>query len=475
MEPQRYWAQPLETSLAAFESTLNGLSSASAAERLEKTGPNSLKTKRRQTPLALFAVQFKSPIVIILIIATALSALLGEWVNAAIIGVIVVTSAALSFYQEYNAGDAAARLIASVQVTASVLRDGVAQPIPIEQVVPGDVLLLAAGSLIPADALVIEAVDLNVNQALLTGETFPVEKMPGVVTQDGLAARTNTVFKGTSVSNGCGTVLVVATGTATAFGQIAVRLELRPPETEFERGIRRLGSLLSEVMFVLVLSIFALNVYFQRPVLDSLLFSVALAVGLTPQLLPAIININLSKGSQRMAKDGVIVRRLNAIENFGSMDVLCTDKTGTLTLGVVKLNGAFDPTGQPSEAVLQMAAINARYQSGLDDPLDQAILESRTPEVADYGKVDEIPYDFVRKRLSVIYRHDGRVTMATKGALANVLAVCSSVQAGDSTQPLDEARRAEIQQCFASWSAQGYRVLGVGFRDVPAGPNVFFH
>lgn len=475
MKSQRYWAQPLESALAAFESALNGLSSASAAERLEQTGPNTLKAKHRQTPLALFLGQFKSPIVIILIIATALSALLGEWANAAIIGVIVIASAALSFYQEYNAGNAAAQLIATVQVTASVLRDGTAQPIPVEQVVPGDIVLLSAGSLIPADALVIEATDLNVNQALLTGETFPVEKTPGVVTQDGLAARTNTVFMGTSVSNGRGKALVVATGAATAFGQIAVRLELRPPETEFERGIRRLGYLLSEVMFVLVLGIFALNVYFQKPVLDSLLFSVALAVGLTPQLLPAIININLSKGSQRMAKDGVIVRRLNAIENFGSMDVLCTDKTGTLTLGIVKLNDAFDVGGQPSEAVLQLAAINARYQSGLNDPLDQAILESFTPEVADGDKVDEIPYDFVRKRLSVIYRHDGRVTMTTKGALANVLEVCSSVRVDGEAQPLDAAQQAGIQQHFADWSAQGYRVLGVAFRDVPADQTVFHH
>lgn len=472
---QPYWRQTPETLLAQLNSQAGGLSSADAAQRLATYGPNTLRARRRETPLLLFLNQFKSPIVLILIFATLLSALLGDWLDALIISLIVLGSALLSFVQEYNADNAVARLMATVQVTATALRDGKAQAVPTAYVVPGDVVLLAAGSLIPADAVLLEANDLHVNQAVLTGETFPVEKTPGVVTGDGLAARTNTLFMGTSVSNGAGRALVVTTGKATAFGQIAASLELRPPETEFERGIRHLGYLLSEVMFVLVLAIFALNVYFQKPILDSLLFSLALAVGLTPQLLPAVINVNLAKGSQRMAKEGVIVRRLNAIENFGSMDVLCTDKTGTLTAGVVQLDSALDTTGQPSDEVFRLAYCNAYFQSGLDNPLDKAILAARPVEMAGSEKVDELPYDFQRKRLSIIYRAGDRVTMTTKGALANILAICSTIRVGDETQALGEAQLAAIQQRFAGWSGQGYRVLGIASKAVPAGQRQFTH
>ncbi|MCA9910917.1 MAG: HAD-IC family P-type ATPase, partial [Anaerolineae bacterium] len=246
-----------------------------------------------------------------------------------------------------------------------------------------------------------------------------------------------------------------------------------PPETEFERGIRRLGFLLTQVMFVLVLVILTLNVYFNKPVLDSLLFSVALAVGLTPQLLPAIININLSKGSQRMAKEGVIVRRLNAIENFGSMDILCTDKTGTLTKGVVQLDGALDVSGNPSDMVFQAAGLNAHFQSGLKNPLDEAILSQGLPGLDGVAKYDEIPYDFVRKRLSIAVSDATGVRMITKGALANILEVCSAVLVADQAQPLDTAQRTAIQQRFADWSSKGYRVLGVATRTFSAAPVAF--
>ncbi|MDL1902306.1 magnesium-translocating P-type ATPase, partial [Anaerolineae bacterium CFX9] len=446
-----------------------------AADRLQKTGANTLKTKHQTGPLMLFLNQFKSPIVLILIFATIMSGLLGDTVDAIIIGLIVLGSAILSFVQEYNAGNAAAKLMQTVQMMVTVCRDGQSQSIPAEAVVPGDIMLLSAGSLVSADAVLLEANDLHVNQAVLTGETFPVEKQPGVVTSDGLSDRTNTVFMGTSVSNGTGRALVVSTGKATAFGQVAARLELRPPETEFERGIRHLGYLLSEVMFILVIVIFTLNVFFQKPVLDSLLFSVALAVGLTPQLLPAIININLSKGSQRMAKEGVIVRRLNSIENFGSMDVLCTDKTGTLTEGVVQLDGAFDSTGQPSENVFELAYLNSHFQSGLNNPLDEAILAKQTLAIEGIRKIDEIPYDFHRKRLSIIYRLNESTIMTTKGALANILEVCSTIQTGADIQPLDDTQQAHIQKQFAQWSGQGYRVLGVAFKAITVNQQQFHH
>jgi Mg2+-importing ATPase len=324
--------------------------------------------------------------------------------------------------------------------------------------------------------LVIEANDFFVNQAVLTGETFPVEKTPGIIAEKaGLAERTNVVFMGTNVSSGSARVLIVQTGLLTAFGQIADRLTLRPPETEFERSIRRLGYLLTEVMFVLVLGIFFVNVLFHKPVLDSLLFSIALAVGLTPQLLPAIININLSRGSQEMAKHGVIVRRLESIENFGSMDILCTDKTGTLTQGVVQLDGALDVNGEASARVGLYAYLNAHMQTGLPNPLDKAIVSKAADGAGDYAKVDEIPYDFIRKRLTVVVTRDNTAgTMITKGALDCVLTVCARVQMGDEEKALDDGMQTQIHARFEAWSAQGYRVLGVAVKPVSAKVHPFY-
>lgn len=353
-QPDSPWSQPVETLLAALRSSPDGLTGDEARTRLAQGGPNTLETGRHARWPELLLAQFKSPIVLILLFATVVSAILQDWVDAAIILAIVGGSAALSFSQEYRAGNAAEKLRSQIRIKATVLRDAASRLVPAEEIVPGDVVLLSAGNLIPADGVVLEARDFFVSQAALTGETFPVEKMPGVAPERAsLAERTNIVFMGTSVRSGTARALIVQTGRSTAFGQIARKLQLRPPETEFEAGIRRLGYLLSETTFLLVLAVFAVNVFFRKPVVDSLLFSLALAVGLTPQLLPAIININLSRGAQRMAGAGVIVRRLTAIENFGSMDVLCTDKTGTLTEGVVRLDGALDAAGQPSDRVLQ--------------------------------------------------------------------------------------------------------------------------
>jgi Mg2+-importing ATPase len=463
-----YWSQAPDRLTEAVHSAPDGLTTADARQRLVQFGPNELEPKERATPLKLFLSQFKSPIVLILLFATGVSAATQEWVDAVIILAIVLGSALLSFSQEYSASNAAERLRAQVTVRATVLRDRQPQSIPAEEVVPGDVALLSAGSLVPADGVLLEGRDFYVNQAVLTGETFPVEKRPGAVAAGaGLTERSNCVFMGTNVRSGSARVLVVHTGAATAFGQIADRLALRPPETEFERGIRRFGFLLTEVMFVLVLIVFAVNVFLHKPVLDSLLFSIALAVGLTPQLLPAIISINLSKGSQTMATHGVIVRRLESIENLGSMDVLCTDKTGTLTAGVVQLDGALDVQGQPSEEVFRYAYLNARLQTGLANPLDEAIVAHAQLDLGSVVKVDEVPYDFVRKRLSVVVQQGERRVLVTKGALDNVLAVCTQAQEGGSPVALDDARRAQIQQRFTTWSGQGFRVLGLAIREVP--------
>jgi P-type Mg2+ transporter len=333
------------------------------------------------------------------------------------------------------------------------------------------VVLLSAGSLIPADAVVLEAKDFYVSQAVLTGETFPVQKVPGTVSaQAGLAERANCVFMGTSVRSGTARALVAATGRATVFGQIADKLALRPPLTEFERGIQRFGYLLTRIMLVMVMVVLAINIFMHKPPIESLLFALALAVGLTPELLPAIISITLSHGAKRMAKLGVIVRRLNSIENLGSMDVLCTDKTGTLTAGVVQLDGAFDVTGRPSAQVLRLASINAKFQTGMTNPLDEAVSAGANKAGVDLNgvsKIDEIPYDFVRKSLSVVAADaSGKRTLVTKGALDNVLGMCTSVQTDAGTAPLDAAARAQIDARFEQWSGQGFRVLGVASRAV---------
>lgn len=458
-----------DEALRRLEARPAGLSAAEAASRLLRAGEHPQPRRRWLVALGLFLNQFKSAIVLILLFATVASAFLGDWIDAVIILVIVLGSAILSFSQEYRANTAAAALRAQVALKATVLRDGAPAVIPADQVVPGDVVLLSAGSLIPADGLVIEANDFFVNQAVLTGETFPVEKQPGVLAEGvSLAARTNAIFQGTTVRSGSARALVTETGAGTAFGQIAGRLALRPPETEFERGIARLGYLLTEIMLVLVLAIFALNVLFQKPVIDSLLFSIALAVGLMPQLLPAIININLSKGSQAMARRGVIVRRLESIENFGSMDILCTDKTGTLTLGVVQLDGALDATGEPSAQVLRYAMLNAAFQTGLLNPLDEAILKAADIDPGGYTKVDEIPYDFTRKRLSVVVHAPGQPAplLITKGALEGVLAACTQLDAALGAHPLTPDALAQLHGRYADWSAQGYRVLGVAAKPV---------
>ena len=479
--PNPFWSQPLDRLLTSLNSSAAGLSSAEAARRLQQVGPNTLKAGRQVTALGLLLNQFKSPLVLILVFAVIVSAFAQEWIDATIILVIILSSSLLGFWQEYRASNAVAQLQARVTIKATVLRDGKPQAIPAEAVAPGDVVLLSAGSLIPADGLLLEANDFFVSQAVLTGETFPVEKKvthnAGEVAETaGLAGRTNCVFMGTSVRSGTAHALIVQTGAATAFGQIAERLKLRPPETDFEHGIRRFGYLLTVVMLTLVVATFAINVFFQRPAIEALLFAIALAVGMAPELLPAIISINLAKGAQVMAKSGVIVRRLSAIENLGSMDVLCTDKTGTLTAGVVQLDGALDVQGQPSAAVQRDAYLNAIFQTGLANALDEAIIANAQAAgltTATASKIDEIPYDFVRKRLSiVIQEEDGQQRLISKGALDNVLAVCTQVQDEQGPVLFDAAHEKQIRQRYAAWSAQGYRVLGVATKPVTLAANL---
>ncbi|MDD2729282.1 magnesium-translocating P-type ATPase [Malikia sp.] len=464
-----YWSRPAEALLKELAGDPHGLSQHEAAARLKQYGPNSLKAVKHATALGLFVNQFRSPLVLILMAASLISLLAAEWVDAAVVLAIVLGSTLLGFTQEYVASHAIEKLRSKVVVHTLAWRDGQTRELPADRLVPGDVVQLSAGSLIPADGLVLVANDCFVNQAVLTGETFPAEKTSGVVAATaGLAERSNCVFMGTSVSSGSAQVLIVRTGQASVFGQIAGKLALRPPLTEFERGLQRFGNLLTRIMLVMVVVVLAINILLAKPAIDSLLFALALAVGLTPELLPAIVSITLSHGAKRMARKGVIVRRLNSIENLGSMDVLCTDKTGTLTAGVVELDAALDAAGQASPAVLQLAALNAQFQTGLVNPLDEAVLAASHQagvEGAAWSKIDEIPYDFVRKCLSVVVADaSGARQLITKGALDKVLDRCVSV--GEQSVVLDASWRGQIEARYDEWSAQGYRVLGVATRPV---------
>jgi P-type Mg2+ transporter len=478
--PAVYWSLTPEQLLSNLRASREGLQPADAERRLKEYGANTIKAQRQASALRLLLSQFKSPLVLILIFAAIVSGIVGEWLDASIVLAIVLGSTILGFVQEYRASSAVEKLRSQVTIKSNVLRGGQARMLPSEQVVAGDIVLLCAGSLIPADGIVLEANDFFVNQAVLTGETFPVEKKPGIVPPNAsLTERINCVFMGTSAPSGTARVLIVETGKATVFGQVAEKLRLRPPETEFERGIRHFGSLLTQVMLVMVVIVLAVNIFLAKPLFDSLLFSLALAVGLTPELLPAIISITLSHGAQQMAKRGVIVRRLTSIENFGSMDVLCTDKTGTLTEGVVSLDGALDAQGQPSDAVLRYAYLNAHFQTGLNNPLDEAIQSAAQKAGVDIGavqKVDEIPYDFVRKRLSVVTAEaQGSRTLITKGALDSILSICSGVQSGDEVRALDAATQAEIQKRYSEWSEKGFRVLGLAVKTADRQAEAYSH
>ena len=468
-DPQldHFWSQPVEVLMSRVQSHPEGLTSVESQRRLGEHGANVLTQHPGPSVLGLMARQFNSPLVLILVGASVISMVATEWVDAAVVLAIVLLSTLMGFAQEYVAHTAMEQLRAHLGLSVTVLRDGREQIAPLTEVVPGDVVQLSAGSLVPGDGVVLSSKDCFVNQSVLTGESVPVEKTPGHSAPDAtLTQRHHAVFMGTSVSSGTARMLVVQTAGRTQLGLLADRLTRQPPATAFEQGVQRLGYLLTRIMLVMVILVLGLHLVMQRPAMDSLLFALALSVGLTPELLPAIVSITLSHGAQRMAGLGVIVRRLNAIENLGSMDVLCTDKTGTLTVGVMQLDGALDAMGQPSAAVLQTAALNARWQTGLASPLDQAIL-AKMPEPGEsldhWRQLDEIPYDFERKCLSVVMMSpQGEVVLITKGALRQVLARCT--RWGPEGHELDATVRADLERRFSQWSEQGYRVLGVASR-----------
>ena len=470
--PAPYWNRNPSELAVEMGSGARGLASAEAAERLRRHGANSVREQPRVTALRLLLRQFESPLVLILVFGASISLVLRDWIEASIILAIVLGSTLLGFAQEYRASTAVAALRRRLALTVQVVRDGVPQTIPASAVVPGDVVRLAAGNLVPADGVILEAKDFLVTEASLTGESFPVEKYRGTLPADTpLAGRTNCVFLGTSVRSGSATVLIVTTGRDTAFGAIASRLQEQTPETEFTRGVRQFGYLLVRVMIVMVVFVLVVNEVLGRPTLESLLFAVALAVGISPELLPAIVSVTLSRGARAMAACGVIVRRLEAIEDLGSMDVLCTDKTGTLTEGAITLDAAVDPEGRASSELLRLAYLNAAFETGIDNPLDAAIAaagEKAGMTTGGHRKVDEIPYDFIRKRLTIVTAHEGdgeRHRIVTKGAFVNVLAACTTLARGGALVPLDEALRERLHAYYRQKGTDGFRVLAVATRQ----------
>jgi Mg2+-importing ATPase len=470
LKPPVWWLEPLPASAGESQDTASGLSAAEARSRLASCGPNLFREQSEKSLLRQYLSRFKNPLVLILLVASAVSALTGEVTNFVIISCIVLLSVTLDFVQEHRANAAAKKLRQSVSVRTSIWRDGKAQEVPVTEVVPGDVVLLSAGDLIPADGRVLVANDFFVKQALLTGEPYPVEKHPGALpaTATDLQEATNAVFMGTSVISGSARMLVVKTGANTAIGAIADSLSGDSQPTSFELGTRRFGMLIMRLTVLMVMFVLLVNAFFHKPWLESFLFAVALAVGLTPELLPMVISVTLSRGALRMAKKHMIVKRLSAIQDLGSMDVLCTDKTGTLTEAKIRLERHVDAEGRPSDRVLELAYFNSFFETGLKSPLDEAILDHQHIEIGAWKKIDEVPFDFERRRVSVLIDNGQARWLVVKGAPDEIVGLCTHYETSgaERQQALDATALAAISSQQHALEAEGFRVLGIAWRQV---------
>src|SRR5512135_893667 len=463
-----FWDKPLQVLLQLLQATPAGLTTDEAKRRLHLYGPNSLVQESRFAGLLAFLRFFANPLVVILVVASGISLALKDEVGGTIIIAMVLLSVLLNFFMEFQARHAVEEIRKQVATTAAVMRDGREQELPIAELVPGDIIRLNAGDLVPADARLLDVKDLHVRESALTGESLPVEKAAHDLPEGkhAIADADNSVFLGTAVQTGLGTAVIVRTGRSTALGVIAQRLAARPPETEFGRGIRHFGLMITRVIMLLVLFVLLVNIIFKRPLLESFLFSVALAVGMTPEMMPMIITVTLAQGARRMARKKVLVKQLAAIEDFGSVEILCSDKTGTLTEGEIVLDRHVDVQGKDDENVLLSIYLNSYFEAGIKSPLDDAILKHERPRIVEYEKVEEIPFDFNRKRLSVVVRRGDEHLLITKGEAESIFAICQTVSVDGAPQPFDDSRRAEAAETFQRLSADGYRTLGVAVRQV---------
>jgi Mg2+-importing ATPase len=466
--PSGLLSSPIEDALARLGTSRDGLPQAEAERRLETYGRNELVTRERNPFWYELLLKFRNPLVIILMLASIASGVLGDWVDCAIIIAIVMMSVMLELLQERRAVSAVEALRARVAVTASVLRDGTKREVPLVYVVPGDVVLLAAGDMIPADSRVLEANDLVVDQSPLTGESFPVEKTvePPEARDATVTEWPNALFMGTSVLSGAARAVILTTGSSTQYGSIARKLIARRAATEFDKGLRSFGTLVMRVTVVMVVSVFLISAVHHRNLLSSLLFSIALAVGLTPELLPMIVTVNLSRGALAMSEKGVIVKRLSSIQNLGSMDVLCTDKTGTLTENRITLASHTDLYGNEDERSLILGYVNSALQAGLRNPLDEAILAHTEVDVSSYKRVDEVPFDFDRRRVSVVVDRGPERLLVTKGAAEEVLRASTMCEIGGNALAIDDDLRNRLHGEQEQLSMDGYRVLAVAFKRV---------
>ena len=432
-----------------------GLTKNEVEKRLAEFGPNEIVKRKKLSSIVDFLVRFKNPLIIILLIAAGISAFGGDAISASIIVIIVVASILLDFINTHKSEKAAALLKAKVMVTANVTRDGSSYEIPLSGIVPGDIVNLSPGDIVPADGKILEGKSFFLNESSLTGESFPSDKQAG-----------DQVFMGSSVTTGEATIEVVSTGKNTKFSHIAESLIHKEAPTEFDRSIKDFSYLIMKATFALVIFIFLINTINKHDVLSSFLFAAALAVGLTPELLPLIITLNLTKGSLELAKRGIIVKRLSAIQNIGSMDILCTDKTGTLTEDKIVLVKHIDGLGQESEEVFLYSYISSVFHASIKNPLDAAVKEFKTIDISRYNKKDEIPFDYNRKRDTLIIEDSYQTTLITKGAPEEVINICSHYK--DAKTPLDAELFQKIIEKYQELSKEGFRVLAVAIKEVDA-------
>jgi len=466
-QTEAFWWQPTAALMLALHSAAAGLSAAEAAERRDRVGPNVFRAVGGPSLLARLARRVFNPLIAVLIVAAAISGLSGDMGSFGIIVAVVSLSITLDIVQEHRAEQAADALRRSVAVKTDVRRGGAVTAIPVEELVPGDIVELRAGDLVPADGVVVEAHNAQVNQAVMTGESFPATKREGASAGTAPADATNALFAGTSLVGGSIVMLVVETGAHTRFGGIAAALAAEEPPTALEQGVKHLGFLILQLTVFLVLFVLLVHLAAGRAPVDSFLFAVALAVGLTPELLPMVMTVTLARGAQRMARRKVIVKRLSSIHDFGAMDVLCVDKTGTLTEAKVKLDDIVDIRGHHSDQVLGFAGLNSALQTGLRSPLDEAILAAAPATAArQCTRVAEVPFDFERRCVSVLVERDGRKILITKGAPEHVLERSAAVQVDGATEPV-AAWSAKFDALLADNGKQGFRLLAVATKDMP--------
>lgn len=476
MSSQDVLALPVGSIFTKLKTSVSGLKSKEAKELVNVYGPNEVAKREKRAAVIEFLLRFKNPMIIILLVASIISGILGEWTNTIIIFAMVLMSIILDYFQETKAERAAEELKERIATTTSVIRDGTEKEVNISELVPGDIIILSAGNIVPADARVITAKDFFVDQSALTGESFPVEKVSAQLNLKENSPVTdwiNYLFMGTSVASGTATAVVVKTGGSTSYGEIVKTSIERRPETEFEKGLRKFGMLVMQVTLMLVIFVFFVNALLKRDVLESLLFAIALAVGLTPELLPMIVSVNLSKGAVDMSKKDVIVKRLASIQNFGSMDVLCADKTGTLTENKVALILHIDARGKESEKVLQYSFLNSYHQTGIKTPLDEAIMKHKHKGIAGFKKIDEIPFDFVRKRSSIVVQSKKERILITKGAPEEIFKICRRYEVNGKVNLLNSGMAKQIEEEYQKLSTDGFRVLGISYRKVKERKTVY--